>query len=930
MENQKEILLNIQQQVAKNKLWIELLSQGLKITGHGETLPASPNQGDCFLYGEDGDYYLRIYLSGQWVNLGKFPAVGPQGVPGSKGDPAIISYIQATAQKVDWEANPHVTATVSPDGSSISFDFEIPAGPQGPQGPQGLTGPQGQRGLTGLQGPQGEPGISYRLFQKPSVVTASDLPSAASVGAGVGYLVGSGGSYELYVTANSPLEWIDCGPFIPNGITVDPELDRSSDNPIENSAVADAFGFASAADVPLTEGSDITGSDLADYMQNGLPFTSDGIRYFFIRRVDLTHGNYDYYYVGLNTETGFACSYVKLRTTATPASKRIHVKTLDIALVNGQYLSMVVGRAIMADVAKAIESSARMNVQTPFSFQPAGGASEVGSVAELKKLVGVTLVKNQIVKNGDFSQNSDWSGSSVAGFDIADGLMVFTATGAYGYAYQSLSVPSGCKCLVVAKIKTTSATSLVDVNLGVNGTTVNCQATTAWQTIIGVVDPQADVSDIRIRDKRTSDWDEIQVKLVALVKLPVRYGTSAVVNAIIGADSSKYLEKLIQFDPNILKDLSYDEGSFVSSKSSHLYTNKLNQWDEETIYTGGRITAKNPIEVVQMLTYFHNGIGKLWKIWACDEDGNEITGLSIPLTTIAGKGYLFTIPAGVSYIKFDLANNYGSVYLHDICVSIHWDDTKESVYEPFEENHYDLPGDELRGILQVDGNGKIYADGDELYPDGTGKGRFHTLTQLTTGYKSSSVNTHAYSVGLSGKAAKSVSSSNTVAIWIINNRSEFPIISMSQGLAGTKGIYVTTDNAIYVSFGLDSNYDTLEKANAFFASSGLGIVYALATEVESESTPFVNNITVNNWGTMTLWEGGALIAGLQGAEIEYRPSMAEFLESLFLISSGDPSFFVDWDDLDWYGLPDYPTVDGNYTLKISVSSGTVSKTWVPE
>ena len=198
-QNENTFWLNIQQQVRKNQLAIEALSAGLKIKGHGETLPESPSFGDCFLQLQDGVYHLMMFLD-PWVDLGRFPAVGPQGAPGQKGDPAIIQFINCSAEAIDYGLAPHVNASVSPDGETISFSFELPRGPQGIQGPQGV------QGSTGPQGPQGEPGNSIRLFQNPSVTDPSDLPSAASAGAGVGYLVGdSNDGYNLYVTANDQI-----------------------------------------------------------------------------------------------------------------------------------------------------------------------------------------------------------------------------------------------------------------------------------------------------------------------------------------------------------------------------------------------------------------------------------------------------------------------------------------------------------------------------------------------------------------------------------------------------------------------------------------------------------------------------------------------------------------------------------------------------
>ena len=90
-------------------------------------------------------------------------------------------------------SQPEVTVTGDLK-TSIDFDFGLVKGPEGPEGPEG---PQG-KGLDVL-------GV---------YATLSDLQTAHPTGTpGDVYLVGSGGSYTMYVWSEDDADWVDGGPI---------------------------------------------------------------------------------------------------------------------------------------------------------------------------------------------------------------------------------------------------------------------------------------------------------------------------------------------------------------------------------------------------------------------------------------------------------------------------------------------------------------------------------------------------------------------------------------------------------------------------------------------------------------------------------------------------------------------------------------------
>lgn len=234
--NEKEYL-NLQEQVWKNTETIRCLLSGLKITGTGPTLPPDPEDQDAFLLQQDGKTYLSIYFEADqaWANLGEYPAVGPQGIPGPQGSAATIGAVECSTRTIS--AGDSASVEVSVDGTNLHFDFEIPQGAVGAQGPRGERGPQGLTGETGPRGPQGETGSSISIAG--TLTSSSNLPDPETVPATTAYLVGLTAPYNLYVivgAAGSRL-WKDVGAVTPQNITVDASMSGSSQNPVQNRVV---------------------------------------------------------------------------------------------------------------------------------------------------------------------------------------------------------------------------------------------------------------------------------------------------------------------------------------------------------------------------------------------------------------------------------------------------------------------------------------------------------------------------------------------------------------------------------------------------------------------------------------------------------------------------------------------------------------------
>ena len=125
---------------------------------------------------------------------------------------AFSGNVSATAYE---SINPEVS--VSGDlKTTLNFDFGLVRGNEGPQGPEGPEGPQG-KGLEIL-------GVYATLV---------DLQTAHPTGdPGDIYLVGSGGSFTMYVWDEDTSDWVDGGPIsTPVPSSVNPLMDDPTADP---------------------------------------------------------------------------------------------------------------------------------------------------------------------------------------------------------------------------------------------------------------------------------------------------------------------------------------------------------------------------------------------------------------------------------------------------------------------------------------------------------------------------------------------------------------------------------------------------------------------------------------------------------------------------------------------------------------------------
>lgn len=512
-----------------------------------------------------------------------------------------------------------------------------------------------------------------------------------------------------------------------------------------------------------------------------------------------------------------------------------------------------------ADVAEQIDSEVGVTKEMITSFDTTGGGTtfESGGQKALK-LTGVDVVRNQIRK-ARITYSAEISIATAS-----NGKLRVTGTsrsvGTFAVLLSYVKTVAGHRYLIY--FENTEASHYYRIYLYTSGGSFDSiQVNQITSTMITTVGSSKGGLEFRLAIKKTASEvydDTIDLRIIDLTK---RYGNNDVVNAIIGSDSSKYVENLLAFDPEILADTSYDAGSFPTVKSKYLKTVGFNLYNPSTgkaELKGGHETRI--IGAYTSLTF--DAIDGTSTTITPDEDGGFTPSMDGTLTVTGGNSAT-------------------------TCVFIHYDDDRVE-FEPYEEHVYKLPNQQLHGVLKV-ASGKVVADGDELYPDGTGKQNYGVYT--FTGNEN----------------------------WIVTDSKywRIKVEDMPDGLKGIKNL--TTDILIpgyhYATF--NDIYGQRDETGLGYSSSvgfycggyvsgagpktalvGKTIVFKLATPTPLTAPAYPENVYMDDFGTMGfLDEDSHRIPGLQGIEVGYLPNLRGFLEDVYDLTAGDSDELVTEDEL---------------------------------
>ena len=138
----------------------------------------------------------------------------------------------------------------------------------------------------------------------------------------------------------------------------------------------------------------------------------------------------------------------------------------------------------------------------------------------VNKVGGMSYKFNQLAKELNSINWNTYGGTTT----YSDGVCTLTASVQNGQIYQSIPMINGHKYYISALIKTTSATTKIQLKYS-GAVWASSVASTNWQILQSKFTANANINaDFAINDNRTSDWDSIQVKGAVYIDLTDIYG----------------------------------------------------------------------------------------------------------------------------------------------------------------------------------------------------------------------------------------------------------------------------------------------------------------------------------------------------------------------------------------------------------------------
>jgi len=574
----------------------------------------------------------------------------------------------------------------------------------------------------------------------------------------------------------------------------------------------------------------------------------------------------------------------------------------DFTVSDGTYDAMTVGMSKQLDTDEYEEDS------VPYLFRKTGGTATAGD-RELDKIVGGSVVFNQLVQNGNFVAKTAWQAINGI-WETNNNIATFTR-GSESYApqfYQFVPVINGRKYFVTATVKPSVAcrwdTRFEDIYTLRNATA------NEWLTISHIC-MATDTANYRVNiySDISNERDTLQIKNVMCIDLTQMFGT----------DIADYVYQLEQATAgsgvNYLKSLGfftedyypYNAGEIksVSGLDSHDMVG-FNQWDEEwelgTINTSTgedesasyRIRSKNYIPIKPSTTYYVEGANVESNVGrACFYDEDKVFVSAMSDFPVGAVTKTFTTPSNAYYMRFSAPSNYGATYNNDICINIS-DTNRNGEYEPYIKHSYPLDNTlTLRGIPKIT-DGKIYYDGDVYNSDGSVVRKYGVVDMGDFEWAYNSAQSVFYTLSDTtdrAKLAEVLCSIYTYSSTSVGSERADFTVNVGHPYFGTSRISVK-----------DSRFTD---STAFkTAMQGVYLIYELAEPTTEQAEPYSTVQICDGAGTEEYVTTGIPV----GHETKYPIDLKGKLEKIPLVEP--------------------PKTNGTYTLKCTVSGGVPSYSWV--
>lgn len=373
--------------------------------------------------------------------------------------------------------------------------------------------------------------------------------------------------------------------------------------------------------------------------------------------------------------------------------------TNGFAKIDGWYSTLVSGAAE--------NLVGRGSVPAEYTFRTSGGTADLGTGnAQIHKILGKSLVWNQLIQNGGFTSVSAWSATRCS-YAVANNIATISVNSGEtdGILYQSVfGLTVGHKYYVACSIKASGADKGRVYTEGAFSVSNTITTSSNWEHFawIGTANTNSLVLNIRNYDAD----NPLYAKGAKLIDLTLMFGagdepTVAQIEAIYPLD---------YYDHTATPQI-------INVTASGIRTTGFNQWDEEwengvidyytgNISVGNSIVSINFIPVLPGETYYFSE--NVYRVAGYDANKNYVK--EQWFNPAEEPNRVKQLRNDVFFIKFYTASTY-TTYNNDICINLSWSGYRNGEYEPYEEHILYFNG-ENGSLASV--TGKLNGEGESV------------------------------------------------------------------------------------------------------------------------------------------------------------------------------------------------------------------------
>lgn len=524
----------------------------------------------------------------------------------------------------------------------------------------------------------------------------------------------------------------------------------------------------------------------------------------------------------------------------------------------GNYPDMSVGSA--HDLTGRIEATPE-----EFKYRPSAGEKSIrDDSATIKRIKGSSLVWNQKVKLSEkvYTENGVTATINNSGISLSGvAANSYIANTSYVCVYQH-------KYLMTVRFINNPNNLSFSVDPFNIGTNISINNTSSTNYGFYTQESNRTTCNIGIRS-----FGGVGVDLTGIKYLVTVHDLTQMFDA---GNEPTTIEEFYARIPEGVDINAYNEGELINFTAESIKTTGLNQWDEQwelgkiNLDTGGLINSstvirsKNFIPVIGGETYNFcckkTGVTLYFRVATYDANQKHIgyvkSGI-YPSTSSASANFNnpWTFDKDVAYIKFDVAEDYGTTYNNDICINLSHSGVRDGEYEPYKEFTHDLSWIKKYFPNGMKSAGSAY---DEIsFDEATQKWvAIQRISEVDLGsldWKSetSSLNYtfwHAKLTGVKqaagyGKKANAICSALEIARAYPINDVELPMDSLMVYYDSMQYLYVRTSHTDVASFKT--------------AMSGVKLYYELAEPIVTPIEEVVNfSYEVSDFGTEEIISNG--------------------------------------------------------------------------